>query len=635
MTEDQGDQKPDGLVEALLEVARTLLDEEDGAITLQSAIAGLRKKAPNELSSPRAIQELLSDMDLFEQLFENTPLAIVLMDQADRAVKINAAFRELFGYTLDEVKGKQMTGLIVPPDREAEATRLSRTTLGGRINQQETVRRHKNGTLVPVQLYGLPVTAQGRVVAMYGIYENISERKEAEDQLRHTATHDHLTGLPNRTLFFDRIRVAMERARGRRQSEFAVLFLDLDRFKVINDSLGHAVGDQVLTQVAARLREPLRSGDTVGRLGGDEFGILVNDVEDRNDPLQVASRILEDLQRPIMARGHEVLLSTSIGIAFSNVGHSKPDEVLRDADLAMYAAKTSGAARYRVFQPSMRAQTDARLEMEGDLHRALEEEQLLLVYQPILDLRTGRVEAMEALLRWKHPTRGLFQPADFLPQAEEAGLAPAITEWVLDRVQKDWPRKLGASFSEPAICINLYGRHFSFTRLDELAESVLRQRNRDLPRLWLDVTERAFSNHPDDAQAVADRLRSSGMVLVLDDFGSGYSSLAQLRHLPLDIIKLDRLFVQDVADPGPGQKIVSAMIALARSFGMRACGEGIENGGQLKALGELGCDLGQGRFISPPLAPNRALELLTRGEGYPASYVSLRESTGSPPRSPQ
>jgi EAL domain-containing protein (putative c-di-GMP-specific phosphodiesterase class I) len=386
-----------------------------------------------------------------------------------------------------------------------------------------------------------------------------------------------------------------------------------------------------LIQVASRLAKPLRTGDTVGRLGGDEFGILVNDVQDRDDPLKVASRILSDFQEPLNIDGRELTLTTSVGITFSDVGYAEPDEVLRDADLAMYAAKSSGAAGYRVFEPSMRASTAARLALEDDLRQVLDNDGLLLVYQPIINLRNGRVEALEALLRWRHPERGLLQPCDFLPQAEEAGLAKTLTEWVLDQALADSRKLQGASLT-PALCINLSGRHFSHTRLEEVADSVLSRPLGRSPNLWLDVTENALADHPQAALAVAERLRSSGMVLVLDDFGSGFSSLTQLRQLPLDILKLDRSFVQDAGDGERGQLLVAAMVALAKSFGLRSCAEGIESRSQLQSLGELGCDLGQGRFISPPLPLESVLELLIQDPHSTGVLFSHRESKGNPPR---
>ena len=451
--------------------------------------------------------------------------------------------------------------------------------------------------------------------AEIALRHEIADRTDVERQLRHDALHDALTGLPNRTLFLERLRHAIQRARRRDEYLFGVLFLDLDRFKVVNDSLGHGVGDELLVHVARRLQGCLRAEDTVARLGGDEFAILLEGIGSINDAGRIAERIQRELSAPVNLSGYEVFTSVSIGIVDSTAAHGLPELLLRSADMAMYRAKAAGKARYEMFDRAMHAQALARLQLETDLRHGLERAEFRVHYQPIVSLESGRIVGVEALLRWQHPERGLVPPAVFVPLAEEMGLVIPLGRWLLERACGDlraWGESAPAAFAEepPYLSVNLSVRQFAQTELVQQIADALTRGGFAPSRLAVEITESVIVENPETATTVLNGLKELGVQLHMDDFGTGYSSLGYLTRLPIDALKIDRTFVSRMDSDDKHFQLVRTILTLARSMNLRAVAEGVETSAQLLALRKLGCDQAQGFLFSTPLDGGEMAELL-------------------------
>lgn len=445
-----------------------------------------------------------------------------------------------------------------------------------------------------------------------GIATDITDRKQIEKQLAHNAYHDALTGLPNRLLFVDRLQQAIARLQRHPNEQFAVLFLDLDRFKVVNDSLGHLVGDQLLIALAHRLQSCLRPGDTVARLGGDEFTILLDSIKNVNDAIMVAERIQETLQIPFCLNHHEIFTTASIGIALNEASCIQPENLLRNADTALYQAKEQGKARYAVFNAEMYEQAVARLQLETDLRWAIERQELRVYYQPIISLSTGRITGFEALIRWLHPERGLIMPAEFIPVAEETGLITQIGQWVLYEAcqqLKQWQRQF-PSYSSLSISVNLSSKQLSQISFVAQIDQILQQTELTPQSLKLEITESAIMARPDAAASVLEQLKNRGIQLCVDDFGTGYSSLAYLHRFPIDVLKIDRSFIHQIDEQAEGFAIIRAIVTLAENLGLSVVAEGIETTQQMVQLQDLHCDYGQGYFFSKPLNQQAAETLL-------------------------
>jgi diguanylate cyclase (GGDEF)-like protein len=445
-------------------------------------------------------------------------------------------------------------------------------------------------------------------------HEDITTRKAAEEQLLHEAYHDLLTGLANRTVLTDRLRRAIIRTRRVPDYRFAVLFLDLDSFKVVNDSLGHMAGDQLLMGIGRRLEGCVRRGDTVARLGGDEFAILVDDIENLGDVIAVVDRIQEELSQPIQAGGHEVFSTASIGIAVSDARYERPVEMLRDADTAMYRAKALGKAQYVVFDQAMHTTVVNRLRLETDLRRAIERNEFSVAYQPIVDLLSERVEGFEALLRWQHPERGPIAPAEFIPAAEETGLIIPLDMWVFRaacRQLSDWNVEFPADVPV-TLSVNLSSKQFAQANLLDQVDEVLAETGIDPSRLRIEITESAIMSQPELAAAKLRKLKERGIRLSMDDFGTGYSSLSYLHKFPLDVLKIDRSFVGRMGPQGENSEIVATIVALAHNLGMKVVAEGVETAEQAAQLRDIHCESGQGFYYSVPLRADDAAKLVAR-----------------------
>jgi diguanylate cyclase (GGDEF)-like protein/PAS domain S-box-containing protein len=444
--------------------------------------------------------------------------------------------------------------------------------------------------------------------------DDITARRAVEDQLRHDALHDMLTGLPNRHLFMERLARAVLQEKRRDGYLFAVLFLDLDRFKVVNDSLGHAVGDELLVAVAGRLRNALRETDTVSRFGGDEFAVLLDDIGAVEDAVRTADRIQASLTAPVSLSGYEVFTSASIGIALSSTAYGRPDHLLRNADMAMYRAKAAGTGRHELFDRAMHAVALTRLQMETDLRKGLERGEFSLHYQPIVSLRTGRIAGTEALLRWNHPERGWISPLDFVPIAEDTGLILQVGRRVIAeacRQLREWQARTAAA-EGLSVSVNLSVRQFSQADLVEQVRDAIARSGIAPGLLRLEVTESVVVENVDAAAATLGRLRGLGARVFLDDFGTGYSSLSSLHRLPIDALKVDRSFVTRIGDGG-GERMVRTVATIARNLDLAVIVEGIETEEQLRLVRSLGCEYAQGFFFSPPLEPDALLALLESG----------------------
>ena len=440
--------------------------------------------------------------------------------------------------------------------------------------------------------------------------DEINQFPRRLDQLARQAFRDPLTSLPNRALFMDRLAHALTRTE-RRGEQLAVLFLDLDRFKVVNDSLGHGVGDQLLIGVSQRLAGCLRPEDTIARLGGDEFAILLEDVKDDKGPTSVADRLTGELQQPFVVEGREVVITVSIGIAMSTARRMTPEDILRDADLAMYHAKGKGKARYEVFDKSMNAPAKERMDLELDLRNAVARGEFILHYQPVVELPTGRITEVEALVRWKHPQRGLLFPADFVGLSEETGLIVPLGRWVLHeacRQTRQW--QLAAPATKLAISVNLSARQLQQPGLVDEIGAVLRETRLDPGALRLEITETVVMHDAPTTLAKLEALKALGVQLAIDDFGTGYSSLGYLKRFPVDTLKIDRSFVKGIGRDVEDSAIVRAVITVAKSLGLSVTAEGIETADQLEQLRTLGCDHGQGYFFAKPMTSDRVPALL-------------------------
>lgn len=547
-----------------------------------------------------------------------------------RIVYVNDAFSRATGYSSGEAIGKSALILLGEKTSTSDVNRIRATLTAHEPVRAEVIFYRKNRSHFWVDVNMVPIrNEQGQVTHFVSVMREVTERKIVEEQLRRNAFHDSLTGLPNRLLFMERLSQTVARASEDPHYRFALLFLDLDRFKVINDSLGHMIGDQLLIAIARRLEACLNKHDTVARLGGDEFTILLENIRNDVDATKVAERVQQALSAPFTLSGHEVFTSASIGITLSSTDFDRPEDLLRGADIAMYRAKAQGKACHEVFDREMHTHVVALMQLENDLRRAVERQDFELYYQPIVALATGRITGFEALVRWQHPEQGIISPAKFVPIAEETGLIIPLGQWVLReacRQLKQWQDEFAL---EPSltVSVNLSSRQFSQPSLINQIRQTLTDSGIHAHCLKLEITESAIMENTESAMDMLMQLKAMGIQLSVDDFGTGYSSLGYLYRFPLDVLKIDQSFVSRVDVDGEKLELVRTIITLAWNLGMDVIAEGVETPKQLSQLKALKCEYAQGYLFSKPLTQSEAAQLIL--QPHPFSHlVQVSPSVG-------
>ena len=557
-----------------------------------------------DISDRRRAQDELAEAEArFRGAFEDAPIGMGLTTQHGQFFRVNRALADMLGYAPSELQGMHVADITHPDDREATLRQLV-DLVAGEVPGYQIEKRylHKDGHVLWVCIsVSLVRDADGEPAYTIGQVEDITERKATAERLAHAAIHDPLTGLPNRVLFVDRLARALVRAR-RHDTKVGVIFLDLDRFKVVNDSLGHATGDELLKAISERLLGALRPEDTVARFGGDEFVVLCEDITDDATVRHVAQRIEATISRPTVISRREIFVTASIGVVVSGPSAASPETLLRDADAAMYGAKGQGRARIECFDRQTHQRSVEALELEADLHRAVERGELRVHYQPIVDLVTGRVSGFEALIRWMHPTRGLVDPHEFISLAEDTGLIVPIGAWILEEACHQavhWQSQRRNGGAPLTVSVNVAPRQLNEPSLAEQFGQILDATGIDPQTVWLEVTESALS-HAEPSIKALESLRGLGAHLAVDDFGTGYSSLAHLKAFPVEALKIDQGFVDGLGTDPSDTTIVGAVVGLAHSMGLAAIAEGLEEPSQLAELRTLGCDYAQGYLFGAP-----------------------------------
>ena len=557
---------------------------------------------------------LEKERDLSAAVMDTAAALVLVMDRLGRIVRFNRAAETTTGYLRGEVRGKRIWDVFVDPaDVSGSRWVFDRLLAGEYPTEHEMHWVTKSGERRLIAWSNtvlLDSNHEVEHVVSTGI--DVTERRVAEEQLAHQALHDPLTNLPNRELFFDRLEHALSRLR-RHPAGVAVLFVDLDNFKLVNDSLGHSAGDELLRAISERLQAAMRPSDTVARFGGDEFTILCEEMRGEHDAIAIAERVAETLKTPLQLSGREVFLTTSVGIALSRQAGTDAESLIRDADAAMYMAKERGRSRFEVFDEGMRTRLVERMDTENALRRAIERKELRVFYQPEISLETGFMTGVEALVRWEHPERGLLEPASFIPMAEETGLIVPIGEWVLReacRQAERW-RRVAVNGDRFQMSVNLSPRQLAQPDLADVVRDVLDETLTDPASLCLEITESALMDDPEFAFATLRVLKEIGVRIAIDDFGKGFSSLSHLKQmLPVSELKIDRTFIGGLTVDDCDSAIVAAVMVMATSLGLTAVAEGVETAEQLAELRALGFDMTQGYYFARPQPPEQLEDLI-------------------------
>jgi diguanylate cyclase (GGDEF)-like protein/PAS domain S-box-containing protein len=613
---------------------------------IDSAIGALRRGAYDFVRKPCQPEELLRTVDnalqrkhlertnavisaqleqserLHRYLVDHSPDIIYTVDDQGRFGYLNPTVAAMLGYERGELVGHHYSDVVHEDDVERARFAFGERRTGERASRNVELRlRRKNSAqdvplTVALSATGVYADEPGsrgrRFLGTYGVARDISERKRAEERISFQAYHDQLTHLPNRILFLDRLGVALVSARRNRRL-VALLFIDLDRFKLVNDTLGHAEGDELLKGVAARLQACLRRSDTLARMGGDEFTILLPELTQPEDATVIAEKVIEELRRPLNVAGHEIRATASIGVALYPADGEDPDTLIKHADIAMYHVKAAGKNSYAFFSTEMNAAFHQKLTVENDLRRALDGNELELRYQPQISLSRRQLVGMEALVRWRHPVQGLLDPERFIGVAEEAGLIGRISDWVLDQACRQLACWHAQGFAELRIGVNLSPRDFEKGDVVERVLAAL-ERHRVMPQaLEVEITENLMIRDVDPAVSSVRRLRDAGVRVSIDDFGTRYASFGYLQKFAVTSLKVDQTFVRDLTLERPHSPIISAIVGIARGFDLHLVAEGVENPLQRDALRTLGCDEMQGYLFGQPLEAWAAEEVLRQG----------------------
>jgi diguanylate cyclase (GGDEF)-like protein/PAS domain S-box-containing protein len=568
-----------------------------------------------------ATRERAQKPRLMEDVLASIPEAVAIV-HGGHVVYTNPAFTQMFGFTAEEVSGGNLRDFIVPETRQHENAMLQKMlTEQGRICV-ETVRLTKSSELVDVSMQIAPLMVNGAASGHVLTYRDIGERKQAEAKLQHDAMHDVLTGLPNRALFHDRLQLALSRRTRRRDQGCGVLFLDLDDFKKINDTLGHAAGDVLLIAVAQRLRATLRPQDTAARFGGDEFGILVENIVSPSDVETIAQRIISELDRPFDVMGRRVRAVASVGAAMAGQEHDSPELLIRDADFAMYRAKQEGGHRCEIFDRQMKLHVSVQQERERELRHVLTKREFEVWYQPIFRLATGHVEGFESLLRWRRPDGSIDGFHDLLPVAEDTGLSISIGRDTIEtacRQLQNWNEAIPGN--RLMMSMNVTQRQFYHDDMVGQLLRILESTAVDPTRLMFEVSEGTINENPDRALAILQRMVDCGVRVAIDNFGSNLAPLNHLVRLPIEVVKLDPKLTIAATSGGRQLALVESLIHVCKSVGVQLLAQGIETHEQLRAWQALGCELGQGFLLANALEPDRARILAARSLRVVASPV--------------
>ncbi|MFB2895323.1 EAL domain-containing protein [Aerosakkonemataceae cyanobacterium BLCC-F50] len=609
-----------------------LLDEFGNVVSVLSLVLDVsdRKQAEAELKKSE---------EQFRLIFELAPIGMALTTLNGQFLRVNVALCNCLGYS--EAELLQLTLIdIIHPDYLANKFNTTKELFLNKAPswQVETCYSSKSGNKVYAILQVSLVKDTNHKPLHYIVQVvNITERKEIEEKLLHDAFHDVLTGLPNRKFLNQRLEYTIRRAKRYETYLFAVLFIDLDRFKVVNDSLGHAVGDQLLIEVANLLEKSVRNIDTVARLGGDEFVILLDGLKDIQDATIIAQRIEEMLRSPFQIAGQEVFTSASIGIALSTTGYEQGADMLRDGDIAMYRAKDLGKARYQIFDKAMHAHVLRIMQLETDMRKALERQEFIVYYQPIVSLKTGAIAGFEALVRWQHPDEGLVSPAEFIPLAEETGLIVPLGKFILAKACHQmyaWQVRFPHT-KNWKISVNLSTKQLKDGEIINQIDRILQETHLNSNCLKLEITESVLMENAEVANSILLQLRNRDIQLSIDDFGTGYSSLSYLHRFPVNTLKIDRSFVNLINPNDENLEIVRAIVTLAHILGMDVVAEGIETSFQLAQLKELGCEQGQGFYFSKALDYQAATALIISQQKQPKWGETVNIEEGKKKLNPQ
>ncbi|MBE2886396.1 putative bifunctional diguanylate cyclase/phosphodiesterase [Geobacter anodireducens] len=583
-----------------LSVSRIVFEGRRAVIGIVRDITARKRDEQNLLVFKRAIESSVNGITITDAV-----------NGENLIIYVNPAFERMTGYAGHEVLGKNPR-FLRGNDRDQVELRKLAMALEERREGYFVLRNYrKDGSQFMNELYVAPVRDRDGAVTNYiGIMNDISDQRRYEEQLVYQANHDPLTGLPNRNLLQDRLGQALALESSRRRNPIGVMFLDLDNFKKINDTLGHTVGDMLLKAVANRLRNCVRGGDTVSRLGGDEYILILPNVKEMHDVTTVAKKLIGLFSTPFLLMGHELYITASIGIALFPSDGDTVDALLKNADAAMYHAKEQGKNNYQFYSEEMNTRVFERMALETSLHRAIRQQEFLLYYQPRVDLRTGRISGVEALVRWNHPEMGLVSPARFIPLAEETGLIVPIGEWVLRTAcaqNKAWQE---AGLPPLRMAVNLSARQFRQENLIQMVADVLAETGLDPRWLELELTESLLMERAEQSVSILRSLADMGIDIAVDDFGTGYSSLGYLKRFPITNLKIDQSFIRDIASDPDDAILVRTIITMAHGLGMKTVGEGVESLEQVDFLCRHGCEEVQGYYFSRPLTAEGCEELL-------------------------
>ncbi|MEW7985802.1 MAG: EAL domain-containing protein [Candidatus Thiodiazotropha sp.] len=617
-----------------------------GETTFDHATMALRKGAQDFLRKPFAPDELLRSVanvlerrqlkasnqsiqlrlqeseSLHKFIVNNSPDMIYLLDHEGRFAFINERVKSLLGYDQKEIIGEHFSKLIHTDDIERAHFTFNERRVGERATRSAELKlssKNNNGSrffdsgTVPVELssIGIYTTNDDKTksfIGTYGVARDISERKQAEELIKYQLYHDLLTNLPNRSLFRDRLNMAMAQSK-RSGKKLAIMYLDMDRFKIINDSLGHYVGDELLKMVGQRLRSELREADTLARVGGDEFNLLIPEINDIQDARNLAEKILRLTLEPFIIKNEEIFISFSIGISIYPSDGDTKDSLIKHADIAMYKVKNAGKNGYAFYSEKMKAHFSQSLDIENGLRKAISTNELCLYYQPQFDINNGYMRGVEALVRWKHPEKGTIQPNEFISVAEESGLIIPLGEWVLRRACTDikrWMEQEGISLQ---LSVNISMQQLEMDQFVNKALKIIKRHQLPKDTLELEITEHAIMQDMEKAIDALTKLSHKGIRIAIDDFGTGYSSLGYLQNLPINTLKIDRSFVQGIKT-SEDNSIIDAIIAMAKGLNLNLIAEGVENQTQIDHLSRAGCGLAQGFFYSHPVPEDELLKFI-------------------------